>query len=45
MTGEMWLTLGVGLIGGAYLGRWWAEFKRARVDMSRVWSGRKGYRS
>lgn len=39
------LFIGVGGIGGFLLGRWSAEYFRARADMRTVWNGRKRYRS
>ncbi|MDT7703908.1 MAG: hypothetical protein QOJ30_6233 [Pseudonocardiales bacterium] len=48
MTNEQWLFLILGLLGGlycgTYLGRWWAEFRRASFDMDRIWNSRKNYR-
>jgi hypothetical protein len=44
MTTEMWLTMGVGAVAGFFAGRIWAEFRRARYDMDRIWRTRKNYR-
>ena len=44
MTGTMWVVLVVGVLIGMYLGRWWAEIRRARFDMDRTWASRKTYR-
>jgi hypothetical protein len=34
----------VGVVGGYFVGRAWAEIRRARYDMDRVWESRKNYR-
>ena len=34
----------IGLVGGFYLGRVWAENTRATHDMRRVWASRRNYR-
>lgn len=39
------LWVGAGGIGGFFIGRWSAEFRRARFDQRQVWNGRKRYRS
>jgi hypothetical protein len=44
MTSGMWMIMGIGVFIGTYLGRWWAEFRRARYDMGRVWGSRRNYR-
>lgn len=44
MTNSMWVILVVGIVIGFFVGRWWAEFRRARFDMDRVWGSRKNYR-
>jgi hypothetical protein len=44
MTSTMWMIMGIGVFIGMYLGRWWAEFRRARHDMGRVWDTRRNYR-
>lgn len=43
MTAE-WLLLATGFVCGWWVSRWWTEARRARFDMSRVWTGRKNYR-
>jgi hypothetical protein len=40
----MWLILVVGVFMGMFLGRWWAEIRRARHDMDRIWNSRRNYR-
>jgi preprotein translocase subunit Sec63 len=44
MTNAMWVILVVGIVIGYFVGRWWAEVRRARFDMDRVWGSRKNYR-
>jgi hypothetical protein len=44
MTSAMWMIMGIGAFFGTFLGRWWAEFRRARHDMARVWESRRNYR-
>lgn len=44
MTNAMWVVLVVGILIGCFVGRWWAEVRRARFDMDRVWDSRKNYR-
>lgn len=44
MTTAMWTLLGLGVFGGFFIGRWWAEVSRATYDMSRAWSSRRNYR-
>jgi hypothetical protein len=44
MTTAMWLFLGIGGVGGFFVGRWWGETTRARYDMDRVWAARRNYR-
>jgi hypothetical protein len=39
-----WLLLGAGFVPGIFVGRWWAERRRALFDMNTVWSGRRRYR-
>lgn len=34
----------IGMVPGFYLGRWYAETFRAKVEMKRAWAGRGGYR-
>lgn len=43
MTETVWLLV-VGGFVGVFVGRWWAEARRARYDMNRVWNSRKNYR-
>ena len=38
------LILAIGVMLGIGIGRWWAEIRRARSDMHKVWNARKGYR-
>ena len=40
----MVLLILVGVVLGFYLGRWSAEFRRARADMNGIWGGRRRYR-
>ena len=43
---ESWMVfVGVGAIGGFFVGRATAEVRRARADMRNTWNGRKRYRS
>ena len=44
MTDAMWVVFGLGGFLGMFVGRWWAEFRRARYDMGRVWDSRRNYR-
>jgi hypothetical protein len=44
MTEAMIVVLAVGMFLGFGIGRWWAEYQRARVDMRRVWNSRRSYR-
>lgn len=44
-TATILVSMGIGSIGGFFVGRVWAEIARARHDMHRVWEGRKAYRS
>ena len=44
MTTEMWLTMGVGAVIGFFAGRIWAEIRRARHDMNRIWRSLRNYR-
>ena len=44
MTSAMWMLMGIGVFIGTFLGRWWAEFRRARHDMGRIWATRRNYR-
>ncbi|HET6259544.1 MAG TPA: hypothetical protein VFE39_12910 [Pseudonocardia sp.] len=44
MTTAMWLILAVGVFIGMYVGRWWAEIRRANYDMDRIWAMRRNYR-
>jgi hypothetical protein len=44
MTNAMWVILAIGIVIGFSVGRWWAETRRARFDMDRVWESRKNYR-
>ncbi|MDL5158567.1 hypothetical protein [Actinomycetospora termitidis] len=39
------LIAGGGVVVGFFLGRSWAEVRRARFDQRQVWNGRKRYRS
>jgi hypothetical protein len=39
-----WLLLGAGFVPGMFVGRWWAERRRALFDMNTVWNGRRRYR-
>lgn len=39
------MMIGVGAVGGFFVGRWSAEYRRARADMRGIWNGRKKYRS
>jgi hypothetical protein len=38
------LLIGAGFVPGLFLGRWWAERRRALFDMNQVWNGRRRYR-
>lgn len=38
------LLIGAGFVPGVFLGRWWAERRRALFDMNQVWNGRRRYR-
>lgn len=40
----MWVMLGVGGVVGFFVGRIWAEVRRARHDMNVIWNGRRRYR-
>ena len=44
MTTTMWMMLGIGGFLGTFVGRWWAELRRARYDMDRIWHSRRNYR-
>lgn len=45
MTTQLVLSMLVlGGAGGVVVGRWWAEYKRARFDQERIWDARKNYR-
>jgi hypothetical protein len=44
MTTAMWLILAVGVFAGWFIGRWWAEVKRANYDMDKTWQARRNYR-
>lgn len=45
VTTEMWLFIGLGVFGGYFIGRFRAEYGRARRDVNAVWNGRSRYRS
>lgn len=38
------IVLLIGALVGFFLGRSWAEWRRARFDMRQVWNGRRRYR-
>lgn len=44
MGAEVLVVIAVAVLAGAFVGRWWAETRRARSDMQAVWKARKNYR-